>query len=335
MTEKLERQAARGGMELGVTQLKRLGRLRASGLIWVLLIMCAVAALISEAFLNPFNIINVLRQIALFGIVSVGMTFVILTAGIDLSVGSIVAVVAVTAAMLLDGGIPIPLVIIAGLAIGSLMGAVNGAGITLGGIPPFIMTLGTMVMGRGLAMTISDGHPIHFRAVADQFSWLGQGHLLGLPVPVWVFAGVAALAAGMLRFTPFGRNIYAVGSNPEAARLAGIDVRRTVFMVYLLSGFLSGLTALIFISRLTVGEPVAGVGLELEAIAITVIGGTSLFGGEGRISGTILGAAIVAVLANILNLFGVSPFTQQIVKGAIIIAAVLFEIIRRRKHSAP
>jgi ribose transport system permease protein len=335
MTEKLERQAARGGLELGVTQLKRLGRLRASGLIWVLLIMCAVAALISEAFLNPFNIINVLRQIALFGIVSVGMTFVILTAGIDLSVGSIVAVVAVTAAMLLDGGIPIPLVIIAGLAIGSLMGAVNGAGITLGGIPPFIMTLGTMVMGRGLAMTISDGHPIHFRAVADQFSWLGQGHLLGLPVPVWVFAGVAALAAGMLRFTPFGRNIYAVGSNPEAARLAGIDVRRTVFMVYLLSGFLSGLTALIFISRLTVGEPVAGVGLELEAIAITVIGGTSLFGGEGRISGTILGAAIVAVLANILNLFGVSPFTQQIVKGAIIIAAVLFEIIRRRKHSAP
>ncbi|WP_119274666.1 ABC transporter permease [Taklimakanibacter deserti] len=336
MSEKLERQTAgAGGLELGIAQLKRLGRLRASGLIWVLLIMCAIAALVSEAFLNPFNIINVLRQIALFGIVSIGMTFVILTAGIDLSVGSIVAVVAVTAAMLLDDGLPIPLVIIAGLLIGALMGAGNGAGITLGGIPPFIMTLGTMVMGRGLAMTISDGHPIHFRGAADQFAWLGQGHLLGLPVPVWVFAAVAALAAGVLRFTPFGRNIYAVGSNPEAARLAGIDVRLTIFLVYLISGFLSGLTALIFISRLTVGEPVAGVGLELEAIAITVIGGTSLFGGEGRISGTILGAAIVAVLANILNLFGVSPFTQQIVKGAIIVAAVLFEIIRRRKYSAP
>jgi ribose transport system permease protein len=336
MTEKLERQAAASGnLELGVVQLKRLGRLRASGLIWVLLIMCAVAAFVSDAFLNPFNIINVLRQVALFGIVSIGMTFVILTAGIDLSIGSIVAVVAVTAAMLLDSGLPIPFVIILGLAIGSLMGTLNGAGVTLGGIPPFIMTLGTMVMGRGLAMTISDGHPIHFRAVADEFSWLGQGHLLGLPVPVWVFAIVAAVAAGMLRFTSFGRNVYAVGSNPEAARLAGIDVKRTVFMVYLISGFLSGLTALIFISRLTVGEPVAGIGLELEAIAITVIGGTSLFGGEGRISGTILGAAIVAVLANILNLFGVSPFTQQIVKGAIIIAAVLFEIIRRRKYSAP
>ena len=336
MTEKLEQQTASPGAPgAGTAYLKRLGRLRASGLIWVLLIMCVVAALVSEAFLNPFNIINVLRQIALFGIVSVGMTYVILTAGIDLSVGSIVAVVAVTAAMLLDAAVPIPLVIIAGLAIGGLIGAVNGLGITFGGIPPFIMTLGTMVMGRGLAMTISDGHPIHFRDVADQFSWLGQGHLLGLPVPVWVFAVVAATAAGVLRFTAFGRNIYAVGSNPEAARLAGIDVRRTVFAIYLVSGFLSGLTALIFISRLTVGEPVAGVGLELEAIAITVIGGTSLFGGEGRISGTILGAAIVAVLANILNLFGVSPFTQQIVKGAIIVAAVLFEIIRRRSNSTP
>lgn len=332
--EKLDRrQLAPNLTALGITRLKRLRSFRASGLIWVLVIMCAVAAFVSDAFLNPFNLINVLRQVALFGIVSVGMTFVILTAGIDLSVGSIVAVVAVTAAMLLDAAVPIPLVIIAGLAIGLVMGAVNGAGITLGGIPPFIMTLGTMVMGRGLAMTISDGHPIHFRAVADQFAWLGQGHLLGLPVPVWVFAIVAALAAGLLRFTAFGRNIYAVGSNPEAARLAGIDVKRTIFLVYLISGFLSGLTALIFISRLTVGEPVAGTGLELEAIAITVIGGTSLFGGEGRISGTILGAAIVAVLANILNLFGVSPFTQQIVKGAIIVAAVLFEIIRRRRNS--
>ncbi len=335
MTEKLDQPATtHGPLGLNPAHLRRLGRLRASGLIWVLVIMCAVAAFVSDAFLNPFNIINVLRQIALFGIVSVGMTYVILTAGIDLSVGSIVAVVAVTAAMLLDSAVPIPLVIVAGLAIGALMGAVNGLGITLGGIPPFIMTLGTMVMGRGLAMTISDGHPIHFRGVAEQFSWLGQGHLFGLPVPVWVFALVAALAAGVLRFTAFGRNIYAVGSNPEAARLAGIDVKRTVFSVYLISGFLSGLTALIFISRLTVGEPVAGTGLELEAIAITVIGGTSLFGGEGRISGTILGAAIVAVLANILNLFGVTPFTQQIVKGAIIVAAVLFEIIRRRSNSA-
>jgi ribose transport system permease protein len=145
---------------------------------------------------------------------------------------------------------------------------------------------------------------------------------------------VCAGALFVLRLTAFGRNIYAVGSNTEAARLAGINVRLTVLGVYLISGLLSALTALIFVSRLTVGEPVAGVGLELEAIAITVIGGTSLFGGEGGVIGTILGAAIIAVLANILNLFGVSPFTQQIVKGAIIVAAVLFEMHRRRKASA-
>jgi len=191
-----------------------------------------------------------------------------------------------------------------------------------------------MVMGRGLAMTISDGHPIHFPNASADFAWLGQGYLLGLPVPVWIFAAVALAAYVVLRYTAFGRNVYAVGSNPEAARLAGINVGLVVFSVYAISGVLSALTALIFVSRLTVGEPVAGVGLELEAIAVTVIGGTSLFGGEGGVVGTVIGAAIFAVLANILNLAGVSPFTQQIVKGAIIVAAVLFETQRRRRSSS-
>jgi ribose transport system permease protein len=318
---------------LGVT-IKRTNMLRTSGLIWVLILMCGAAALISDAFLNPFNLINVMRQVALFGIVSVGMTFVILTAGIDLSVGSIVAVTAVAVAMMLDVGTPIPAVLAAGLFIGTLMGACNGLGIVVGRIPPFIMTLGMMVMGRGLAMTISEGHPIHFREEAADFAFLGQGSMLGLPVPVWLFAGVAGAAIFILRLTAFGRNVYATGSNLEAARLAGINVGLTIFAVYVISGLLSSMTALIFVSRLTVGEPVAGVGLELEAIAITVIGGTSLFGGEGTVIGTILGAAIIAVLANILNLFGVSPFTQQVVKGAIIVAAVLFEITRRRRSSA-
>jgi ribose/xylose/arabinose/galactoside ABC-type transport system permease subunit len=315
-------------------RMRQFAALRSSGLIVVLLVMCVAAALISPAFLNPFNLVNVLRQIALFGIVSVGMTFVILTAGIDLSVGSIVAVAAVVSALMLDAGVPIPLVLAAGLVIGTAMGAVNGLGITLGRIPPFIMTLGMMVMGRGLAMTISGGHPIHFREVAGDFAWLGQGHFLKLPVPVWLFALVAFAAIFTLRLTAFGRNVYAVGSNAEAARLSGINVKLTIFFVYVISGFLSALTALIFVSRLTVGEPVAGVGLELEAIAITVIGGTSLFGGEGTVIGTVIGAAIIAVLANLLNLAGVSPFTQQIVKGAIIVAAVLFEMHRRHRNSA-
>jgi ribose/xylose/arabinose/galactoside ABC-type transport system permease subunit len=262
------------------------------------------------------------------------MTYVILTAGIDLSVGSIVAVTAVSSALMLKAGVPIPLVLLAGLAIGIAMGAGNGLGVTLGGIPPFIMTLGMMVMGRGLAMTISDGHPIGFDNASAAFAWLGQGNLLDLPVAVWIFAVVAGVSIVVLRFTPFGRNVYAVGSNREAARLSGINVGLTVFWVYVIAGFLSALTGLIFVSRLTVGEPTAGIGLELEAIAITVIGGTSLFGGEGGVFGTMIGAAIVAVLANILNLAGVSPFTQQIVKGAIIVAAVLFEM-QRRQRSRP
>lgn len=314
--------------------LRRLGSLRTSGLVWVLLVMVIAATLVNQAFISPFNLVNVMRQMALFGIVSIGMTLVILTAGIDLSVGSVVAVAAVVCASLLDAGAPIPVVVFTGLAIGAFCGAINGAGITLGRIPPFIMTLGMMVVARGTAMTYSGGHPVHFREASESFAWLGQGIMLGIPVPVWVFAVVAATAWFVLRYTAFGRSIYAVGSNPEAARLSGINVRFVIFMVYVISGFLAGLTALIFISRLTVGEPVVATGLELEAIAITVIGGTSLFGGEGTIIGTILGAAIITVLANMLNLFGVSPFTQQIVKGVIIVAAVLFEMHRRKRNSA-
>jgi ribose transport system permease protein len=317
-----------------VAGLRRFTRLRTSGLVWVLLAMVVVATMVNQAFISPFNLVNVMRQMALFGIVSIGMTMVILTAGIDLSVGSIVAVAAVICAGLLDSGAPIPLVVLTGLAVGAFCGAINGAGVTLGKIPPFIMTLGMMVVARGSAMTISGGHPVHFREAAASFSWLGQGIMFGIPVPVWVFALVAFVAWFVLRYTGFGRNLYAVGSNPEAARLSGINVRLTIFLVYVISGFLAGLTALIFISRLTVGEPVVATGLELEAIAITVIGGTSLFGGEGTIIGTILGAAIITVLANMLNLFGVSPFTQQIVKGVIIVAAVLFEMHRRNRNSA-
>ena len=313
---------------------RRIGLPKAAGLLWVLVGLCVIAAVLSPSFLNAGNITNVLRQIALFGIVSVGMTFVILTRGIDLSVGSILGVAAVSSAILLVDGWPIPLVLAATLAIGTAMGAVNGLGITLGGIPPFIMTLGTMVMGRGLAMTLANGQPIGLGARAADFMWLGRGAMLGVPVPVWIFAVVAALAIFTLRWTPYGRQVYAVGSNLEAARLSGIHTGFVTLSVYVISGFLSALTALIFVSRLTLGEPTAGTGIELEAIAITVIGGTSLFGGEGGIVGTIIGAGILAVLANIMNLVGISPFTQQIVKGAIIVGAVLYEMLRRRRRRA-
>ncbi|PWJ88568.1 monosaccharide ABC transporter membrane protein (CUT2 family) [Mesorhizobium loti] len=313
------------------------GRLRgwaqSLGLLWVLIVLCAFAVYLSPSFIQTGNILNVGRQVALFGIVSVGMTFVILTRGIDLSVGSIVGVVAVATALLLSSGVPIPLAVIAALGMGALFGAINGAGVVFFGMPPFIMTLGTLVMGRGIAMTIANGEPKTLGDASDAFSYLGSGFLLGIPVPIWIFVAIAAAAFVILRHTPFGRQIYAVGSNTEAARLAGINVPRVLMSVYAISGVLSALTALVFVSRLTVGEPTAGTNLELEAISIVVIGGTSLFGGEGGVIGTVIGAAIIAVMANILNLLGISPFTQQIVKGAIIIAAVMFEVYRRKRRS--
>jgi ribose transport system permease protein len=308
-----------------------LGLARSMGLLWVLIALCLIAVYLNPSFIKLGNLLNVARQIALYGIVSVGMTFVILTRGIDLSVGSIVGCVAVTGAILLSSGVPIVFVVPIALAMGALLGAVDGLGVSLLGMPPFIMTLGTLVMGRGVAMTIANGEPQSLKQAADAFSYLGAGFFLGLPVPVWLFAFIALGAMVVLRMTSFGRQIYAVGSNAEAARLAGISVPLVLFSVYVISGVLSGLTALIFISRLTVGEPTAGTNLELEAISIVVIGGTSLFGGEGGVGGTVIGAAIIALMANILNLLGISPFTQQIVKGAIILAAVGFEVIRHRR----
>ena len=301
------------------------------GLLWVLLILCGVAIYLSPSFLQTGNLLNVGRQVALFGIVSVGMTFVILTRGIDLSVGSIVGVASVSAAMMLAAGVSIPVVVLAALAIGALFGIFNGIGVVVLGMPPFIMTLGTLVMGRGIAMTIADGQPKSLGSAAEEFHFLGGGFMLGIPVPIWIFVAIVAVAYFVLRHTAFGRQVYAVGSNAEAARLAGINVPRVLMSVYVISGLLSALTALIFVSRLTVGEPTAGTNLELEAISIVVIGGTSLFGGEGGVVGTVIGAAIIALMANILNLLGISPFTQQIVKGAIILAAVGFEVLRHRK----
>lgn len=304
-----------------------------SGLLGVLILLCVSAASLSPQFLKLSNLVNVLRQMALYGVVSIGMTFVILTAGIDLSVGSIIGIVAIIVTQLLNGGVSPVLAMAIALIAGSALGAFNGLGITLGRIPAFIMTLGVMVMGRGLAMTLANGEPISLSDPATEaVGWIGTGFFLTIPVPVWIFASVAFMASLTLRYSPYGRCIYAVGSNEEASRLSGIHVLFVKTSVYVVSGLLAALTAIIFVARLSVAEPTAGTAIELEAIAISVIGGASLFGGEGTVSGTILGAAILAVLANILNLTGVSPFTQQIIKGAIIIAAVFLEILKERKR---
>ena len=269
---------------------------------------------------------------AMYGLVSIGQTFVILGGGIDLSVGSIIALTSTVCAQLLAAGWPIWAVIVIGVAIGAAFGAFNGIGITVFGLPPFIMTLGTMVMGQGLALTISNGYLVDIGERAQAFSFLGLGRPLGIPSPVWIMLVVGAAAYVTLKYTTFGRALYGVGSNAEAARLAGIGVKRTIFTTYVISGALAGLTALIFVSRLTVGDPTFGKGMELEAIAVVVIGGSSLFGGEGGAVGTLIGAAIIAVLANILNLIGVSPFVQPIIKGGIILLAVLAEIYQRKRR---
>ena len=329
--------------QTSTTQIERTRRSRSallriigrSGLVGVLVLLCVVASVISPNFLQVANVINVLRQMALYGIVSIGMTFVILTAGIDLSVGSTVGIVAIVVTQILNATALTPwLALIVGIVTGAAVGALNGLGIALGRIPAFIMTLGIMVMGRGIAMTLANGEPISLSdSAAAAIGWIGSGFFLGIPIPVWVFALVALLASLILRYSPYGRYIYAVGSNEEAARLSGIPVLGIKASVYIISGILAAITAIVFVARLSVAEPTAGTGLELEAIAISVIGGASLFGGEGTISGTILGAAILAVLANILNLAGVTPFTQQIVKGAIIVVAVFVEILKQRKNS--
>ena len=300
-----------------------------SGIFWVLVALIVIGGILSPNFLKINNLINVIRQISITGIVSIGMTFVILTGGIDLSVGSIVGVVAVVAATMLKMSVPIPVIILTGLVLGLILGSLNGLGITRGKIVPFIMTLGSLVALRGLAMVIANGQPISWSRTGVAFDFLGGQSLLGIPVSVWVFAIVFVIAAIVLKYTPFGRYIYAVGDSKEAARLSGINVKFVEFSAYAISGLLAGLCALVFISRLSVGEPTAGTNMELDAIAMVVIGGTASTGGEGGVAGTLIGAAIIAVIANLLNLLGISPFIQQIVKGLIIVLAVLLE--RRKK----
>jgi ribose transport system permease protein len=304
---------------------------RGTGLFAALALLIVVSAVVSPHFLNPVNLLNVLRQVALYGILGVGMTFVILTKGIDLSVGSIVAFSGVLGATLMEMGVPIVLTVPVCLAVGLVIGAVNGLGVSYWRIPAFIMTLGTMVMARGFGLMLADGGTVNPGEAADSFFWLGGGYLAGIPTPIYVFAAVCIVAAVILTYTPFGRAIFAVGSNEEAARLSGINVPVTTFAVYMICGFLAALSGLIFLSRLSVGDPNSGLGLELEAITIAVIGGTSLFGGEGSVLGTVGGAMILAIIANVLNLAGVSPFSQQVVKGAIIVLAVLLETGRKRR----
>ena len=288
-----------------------------------LALLVTLLTVLSPHFLTVSNLSNVLEQTSINAVIAVGMTFVILSGGIDLSVGSLVALSGVALAGALRAGAPLPVALLAGLATGAAAGLVNGLLITRGKLPAFIATLGMMSVARGLTLFVTDGRPISgFEA---GFRSLATGRVLGVPASVLLAAFLYLAAHLVLTRTRFGLYVYALGGNEEATRLSGVGVRFHKTMVYVLAGLMSAVASVILTARLNSAQPIAGMMYELDAIAATVIGGTSLLGGSGTIGGTLIGALIMGVLRNGLNLLGISSFLQQVVIGLVIIAAVLVD----------
>lgn len=299
-----------------------------------LVLLCIILSFLSDKFLTVTNTWNVMRQISVNVCISVGMTLVVLTAGIDLSVGSVLALCGAITAGLLKNGIELPSrdlfvgftilgAILSGMALGALLGVFNGWTITKFKVPPFVATLAMLTMARGLTMLWTGGYPIS--SLGSGFDYIGTGWLLGIPVPVWISAIIVIGAVILTKTTRLGRYIYAIGGNESAARLSGININKVKLTVYTLAGMLAALGGIIVTARLDSAQPNAGVTYELDAIAAVVIGGTSLSGGRGSILGTVLGAVIIGVLNNGLVLLNVSPFWQQVVKGLVILLAVIID----------
>lgn len=302
------------------------------GIFIALAVMCVTLAVISENFLSTRNILNVLRQTSINGILAIGMTFVILTRGIDLSVGSVVAFAGLVAASLAttaatgmvgNGPYPALLAIAAGLVVGMACGAVSGLIVSRFHVPAFVATLGMLSAARGLALIYSGGRPIP--SLTEEFRWIGTGSVWGIPVPIFLLLGTFAIAHFVLTQTRFGRHIYAVGGNPHAAKVSGLPVRRIRFSVYVIAGALAGLAGMVLAARTGSALPQAGIAYELDAIAAVVIGGTSLAGGVGRVTGTLIGALLIGVMNNGLDLMGVESYYQQVIKGILIVAAVMLD----------
>src|SRR5579859_379756 len=296
---------------------------RESGGILVLLIFIAALILTTNEFLTVTNLDNLVRQVAVFAILSVGQLFVILTGGIDLSVGSILGLSGGVTALLLANGVPIPLAILAGLLVGLLIGLLNGLLVSRLGLPPFIATLGMLGVARGLVLLLTGAKTI--APLPDAFNTIANGFILGLPSLFWILILVTIVAAFVLGRTIFGRYVYAVGSNAESARLSGVPTNLVLIAVYCISGLLAGFAGILTTSRLGAGIPTAGTGYELQAIAGAVIGGASLSGAKGRVLGAVIGALIMAMLNNGGNLLGIDPFYLQIAIGVLIILAVYFD----------
>ncbi len=305
----------------------QLGRL---GLPIALIVLCAALSIARPGFLTLPNLINLVRQISINGILAVGVTFVLLTGGVDLSLGSLVALTGVAAASFAHPGqFPVVVPVLTGILAGAGCGALNGIVITRGRVAPFIVTLGMMTAARGLALVISEGKPVS--NLSREFTVIGSGQVLGVPAPVIVLAAVACTAWIVLGNFRLGRYLYAVGGNENAARASGVRVNRVKMFAYTLCGALAGLAGVVLAARITTGQPNAGVGYELDAIAAVVIGGTSLSGGIGGIGGTVLGALLMGVINNGLDLLNVPSYYQQVVKGLIIVGAVWMD---RSQHKS-
>lgn len=310
-------------------------------IVFIFLGMCVLLAIFSpnNSFLKPQNLINVVRQISVIGLLAVGVMLCIIALGIDLSLGSVLGFSAVVTASLVQQigwkealypGFTAPafIAVLAGLTIGGLAGVVNGSLIAAFQIPPFIATLGMMTIARGLAYIYSNGRPVS--TLNDDFLFIGGGDILGVPVPIIVFGIVIVLAHIMLNFTRFGRHVYAIGGNETAARVSGVNLGRTKVLIYTFSGLMAGLGGAVLTARVQSATPALGMGYELDAIASAIIGGTSFAGGIGTVWGTVVGALIIGVMNNGLDLLNVSPFYQQVVKGLIIIVAIIIDERKNR-----
>ena len=308
-----------------MAQKKDIGKLlRQFGLLFVIIAIVIIMSIVSPVFMTNRNIINIIRQVSINGIIAVGMTFVILTGGIDLSVGSVVAITSVICGSLLEMGVNWFVACLAGVAVSVLFGMFNGYMIAYVNFQPFIATLASMTIGRGLALAYSNGKPYPIKDAS--FIAIGQGYFLGIPIPIILLVLVVAVGLIILKMTTFGRYVFAIGGNKNAAKLSGIRTRRVELMVYVISALCASVVGLILSARISSGQPTAGEGYELDAIAATAIGGTSMNGGMGSLTGTILGFLLLGLLTNSMNLLNINSFYQQIAKGLLIILAVFLDM---------
>ena len=312
--------------------------MRRYGILIAFAVLCVVLAIVNDNFLSTRNILNVLRQTSINGILAIGMTFVILARGIDLSVGSVVAFAGIVAAslattsstaMVAGGPFPAALAILVGLGVGAACGAINGAIVARFNVPSFVVTLGMLSAARGLTLLYAEGKPVP--NLTEGFRAMGTGAVGGVPMPVVIFALVFVVAWWVLGQSRFGRQVYAVGGNPHAATVSGISVARVRLWVFVISGALAGLAGMMLAARTGSALTQAGIAYELDAIAAVVIGGTSLAGGVGRVTGTLIGALLIGVMNNGLDLMGVESYYQQVIKGVLIVAAVMLDQSRNQR----